>query len=371
MSNTKPEVRSEKGSVGTGETGETLWTELCVTAEPEQHDRLLIEALTPFTCSGPSGRRVFFVRERVDKTSRIRIWVSGCEPGEIDDLAHAFRVSAEQSGTVAEVSVLPHTSLEGLLGPYGGTEATTILSNFFVALCPLMLEQIAEVAAGRARRVSLALDIMVSHLYGIDIVRIFPERYPLAKPVAGCPSTFPVYRANVDGFFVMSNIPEVARQRVHEQYELVGPSFRERVAAVLSQFHGGPAVSEVGRRWSEIANRHLLEADAAIARDGLTVTWDKGYIGDNFDLTVSPFHQVVQNSPPVRSYYRENQGYLAARFLVSSMYLALTSLGLRLIERYFLCHSITCACEQLFEVDATTVIQRVAYAVEVMGYAGE
>lgn len=371
MSDTRPEVGSADESAQTGGGGETRWTEVRVTAEPDAHDRLLVEVLTPFTRNGPAGRRVFFVRERTDQTSRIRIWVSGCEPAEVEELAEAFRAAAEPGATPVEVGVLADVSLEGLLGPYGGPEATTLLSNYFVDLCGLILEQVAEVAAGRVRRVSIALDIMVSHLYAIDIVRIFPERYPLAKPVHGCPSTFPVYRANVDGFFVMSTIPEVARDRVNEQYERVGPSLRARVAAVLAQFHGGPIVSELGLRWSRIANKHLLAAVEAVERDGLIVTWDKGYIGDNFDLTVSPFHQVVQASRPVRAYYRENEGYLAARFMVSSTYLALTSLGVRLMERYFLCHSITCAHEELFDVDATTVIRRVAYAAEEMGYTGE
>jgi hypothetical protein len=365
------ETDAKNTALETNGTGALPWTELCVTAEQEAQDRLLIEVLTPFVRSEQTSRRVFFVRERIDKTLRLRIWVRGCAEVEVEELADALRACAERSGDIVEVSVLPQTSLEGLLGPYGGPEATTILSNYFVDLCGLILEQVAEVTAGRARRVNLALDIMVSHLHAIDIVRIFPERYPLAKPVAGCPSTFPVYRANVDGFFVMSTIPEIARQRVNEQYERVGPAFRARVAEVLEQFDDGPMVSEVGWRWHEIANKHLLEADAAIARDGLSVKWDKGYIGDNFDLTVSPFHQVVQGSRPVRTYYRENQGYLAARFMVSSTYLALTSLGVRLMERYFLCHSITCACEELFDVDATTVIKRVAFAAESLGYADE
>jgi hypothetical protein len=371
VSDTRLEVSLENESLATSNADEARWTELCVTAEQDMQDPLLIEVLTPFVRSEQAGRRVFFVRDRVDKTLRLRIWVSGCASGEVDELAGAFRAFAEQRTASVEVSVLPHTSLEGLLGPYGGPQATTLLSDFFVDLCGLILDQIAEVAAGRARRLSIALDIMVSHLHAIDIVRIFPERYPLAKPVHGCPSTFPVYRANVDGFFVMSTIPEVARERVNEQYERVGPSLRARVAEVLSQFHNGPIVSDVGLRWHRIANKHLLAADAAIARDGLTVKWDKGYIGDNFDLTVSPFHQVVQGSPPVRSYYKENQGYLAARFMVSSTYLALTSLGIRIMERFFLCHSITCACEELFAVDATTVIRQVAYAAEELGYSGE
>jgi hypothetical protein len=372
VSNTRLEVNSENEHLAPGNSDDVSWTELCITADQDLQDRLLVEVLAPFIRHENAGRRAFFVRDRVDTTLRLRILVTGCTSDEVDELAGAFRALAEKSTTSAEVSVLPHTSLEKLLGPYGGSKAPTLLSDFFVDLCGLMLDQIAEVVAGRARRLTVALDIMVSHLHAIDVVRIFPERYPKARPVPGCPVTFPMYRSNVDGFFVMSMVPEVARQRVNEQYESVSASIHARVAAVLAQFYGtGPVVSDVGLQWHQIANKHLYRADAAIACDALTVKWDKGYIGDNFDLTVSPFHQVVQGSPPLRSYYRENQGYLAARFLVSSTYLALTSLGVRIMERFFLCHSITRACEEIFGVDATEMLREVAYVVEAEGYSAE
>jgi hypothetical protein len=280
-----------------------------------------------------------------------------------------MRASAGQSGSSCEVDVLRPASIEGLLGPYGGPKATALLSNFLVDACELTLNQVVE-TVGRGRRMGIALDIMVSHLDAVDIARIFPDRYPNATSMPGCPATFPVYRANVDGFFVMSVDPAAAREQVNAQYERERASIHRRVAAVLSQFAGGPVVSEVGMLWHKIAGEHLLRADAEVAIDALTVKWDKGYIGDNFDLTISPFHQVVQGSPPLRLYYKDDQGYLATRFMVSSMYLALSSLGIRLIDRYILCHSIVRACEELFDVNATSAVQHMAYAVEMKPPAG-
>lgn len=339
------------------------WTEVRVVGEPEAQDALLAEGLAPFLRdrTGPAPR-AFFLRERIDDSLRLRIWIS--HAAESEALAEALRGVAKKSGISVPLRVLPGPSRDTAPGPYSGRQSTPLLTRFLAEACPLLLDQVSALAAGRTSRLAVALDIMVAHLPAIDIARVFPGRYPFA-PVRepGFPSAFPVYRSHADGFLVMSTDPAGARSRLDAQYGRAAALIRPRVTAVLSQFADGPVLSEVGLRWHELARRHLLRAEEAIRAGTLRVRWHGGYIGDSYDLSASPFHQIVQNEPALRAFLRRDPGYLAARFTMSALYLALSSVGIRLADRYFLCHAISRACEELFGLEATAVLLSLARSV--------
>lgn len=306
--------------------------------------------------------RVVFLRDRLDKIHRLRVWATTEAEEEVEELARSLRAGAEQAGTVTEVSVRRGVFPDLAEGPYGGPQAAPFFADMLADASPLLLDLLAEVHARRASRTALALDMMIAHMPAIHIAVVFPERYPRAKKDPGFPAAFPVYRSHADGFFIMSKDPQGARARFDAQYERASTSVKQRISAVLSQFNGGPVVSEHGARWHDLARKHLLRAEELVSSGAMTVRWDGGYLGDTHNLTVSLFHQIVQRSPGLRAFLRLDPGYLAARTMMSCLYLTLSNLGLRLVDRVFLCHAISRACEELFDVEAATIIRNLARA---------
>jgi hypothetical protein len=340
-------------------TEASTWTELCITAEPVVQDQLIVEVIGPFLQSKGS-RSVVFLRDKAGQISRLRVWVDQPAQSELDELLHSTKTTAIRTGTQPEINVLPQVSPKFDQGSFSGTLSTSFFTDLLIDATPLLLEQLEAINAKRASRMAVALDMMVAHLPAIDIARIFPERYPYARKDADFPVAFPVYRSHADGFFVLSKDAAQARAQLDAQYERTRIALHQRITAVLSQLKGGPVVSEVGNQWNELAGRYLLRADEALRSGALIVKWDDGYLGDSHSLAGSLFHRIVQRAPGLRSFLRLDPGYLAARTMMSGLYLVLNNLGLRLVDRVFLCHAISRSCEDLFHVEATSIIRNLA-----------
>lgn len=355
---------------GTPQSDETTWTEIRVTSEPEAQDSLLVDVLAPWqeerTAQGGEPR-VFFLRDRSGTTSRLHVWLDQPSEPEVEALAAAFRDGDRNSGQSARVDIRPGSSLDFVGTSYDGSMAKILLSEMMMGGCRLVLDQLVEIEAGTAARTSVAFDLMVAHLPAADIARVFPERYPRADRGLEYPATFPVYRSHAEGFFVMSVDPEIARSRFEEKYRSREESIQQRILALLTQLEEGPEVSQVASRWYKLARASLLRSEQAVRDGTLHVQWEEGYLGDEYDLESSPFHQIVQLSPALQKFVRTDVGYQAARFTLSGLYLTLGALGLPLVERFFLAYAISRAFEDLFTVDATAVVRNLAREVEAHG----
>jgi hypothetical protein len=79
-------------------------------------------------------------------------------------------------------------------------------------------------------------------------------------------------------------------------------------------------------------------------------------------LDRSAFHRVVGASVGLRRFLAHDPGFLATRLLTSLLYLSMHTIGLPLVERYFLCHAMSRACERVFDVDADAVLGSLAGA---------
>ncbi|HEU4711118.1 MAG TPA: lantibiotic dehydratase C-terminal domain-containing protein [Pyrinomonadaceae bacterium] len=341
----------------------STWTELSITADTAQQDRLLINVIAPFVRSKQSSgnsRSVVFLRDKTNQTPRLRVWIDHPDQNELDDLLRAAKATALRNGMPGEIIIVAGVSPHFDQDSFSGTAATSFFTELLSDATPLLLDQLEAIADKRASRMAVALDIMIAHLPAIDIARIFPDRYPYAKKDAEFPTAFPVYRSHADGFFVLSKDAAQTRAQFDAQYESRRAALHERITTVSSQFKGGQVVSEVGNQWNELAGKYLLRADDAVRSGALKVKWDTGYLGDSHSLAGSLFHRIVQRAPGLRSFLSLDPGYLAARTMMSGLYLVINNLGLRLVDRVFLCHAISRSCEDLYNVEATSIIRNLA-----------
>jgi hypothetical protein len=56
--------------------------------------------------------------------------------------------------------------------------------------------------------------------------------------------------------------------------------------------------------------------------------------------------------------------------MMTALYLSLNALGLRTVDRFFVCHAVSRACESIFDVDAAEAMARMAdlFADSMMGH---
>src|SRR5215212_6162415 len=98
------------------------WTELRIVTDTTSQDRLLVEALVPFVRASGGGMsgRVFFLRERIGSTPRLRLWVSDASDVAIDELDSSFRGAAERVDATARIERIPDASADFIDRTYGG-----------------------------------------------------------------------------------------------------------------------------------------------------------------------------------------------------------------------------------------------------------
>lgn len=323
------------------------WSELRLPVDPSAQDAVVLQLLRPLVAASVP---VFMLRDQQAKLSSLRIWVHQERPGKLpDELAAAVETTG--------ATVLPGSSFTGDDSPYAGPRIAAFWHGLLSEAAPLMVSQVAEVVAGKRSRLSLALDAMISHLPAVDFAKVFSGRYPAAATEFDFPVPFPALRSHSDGIIVMSRDPAAARAELDAKYAPFAAGIERRVSAILGQLDGtGPAVSEDALQWYELAGKYLRLADAELTSGGITIVWEEGWVGDAWDLSPSPFHQVVQSSSAFQDFLRADSGYQAMRIMMTALYLYLNMLGLRIVDRFFACHAISRACESVFGVDATTVM---------------
>lgn len=327
---------------------DTSWGELRLPAERAAQDTVLLDVLKPLLASSEA---VFLLRDQQAQRPFLRIWVHQ------DRLADLHGRLGDHDG----VTMLPRSSFTVDDSPYTGPRIAGFWHGFLAEATALLVGQLAEIAAGQRSRLAVAIDTVVAHLPAVDFAKTFAQRYPPSAANFAFPVPFPALRSHSDGIIVMSRDPAAARAQMEAMYAPASAKIERRTAAILNQLDGtGPTISESPTQWYELARKYLLLADAELSSGGITVIWEDGWVGDEWDLSPSSFHQVVQDRPAFQNFLRTDSGYQAMRIMMTALYLYLNALGLRTVDRFFACHAISRACESIFDVDATAVMARLA-----------
>lgn len=345
--------------------------EFRIYTEAGTQDSLLSTAVEPFLTHVRTqglAEEAFFLRDVADGRPRLRVCVEAAPQigPEGAALARALAESVRQNGTSLQtVLVLPRRPwLES--SPFRGPAADALVAGFLSRATPLLLEGVTAVHNREDLRIALALDLMIAQLPGVSFSRLDPGRYTASSPVEGLPMAFLSLRSHADGFFIMSRNPQQAREMMERRYGPHAERFEHRVRAILEQLdRGGEVVSEAADRWHRLVVPSMARAGSLIRSGELEFGESAagGYLGDTQDISVSRFHQVVQEDKRFQKFMHTDSGFQSMRVMMSLLYLSLHCLGLRLVDRYFLCHGVSRACESVFGVDASDLLYRVTQRV--------
>ncbi|MFI7637825.1 lantibiotic dehydratase C-terminal domain-containing protein [Nonomuraea sp. NPDC049400] len=312
------------------------WVEFELEAPAALHDRVLIDVVASLPGAG------FFLR----KDNAVAVQVQ--DPGE-EIRARLRTAGFKESSSPAG---------DPVTGPvFGGEHLAPVTRRFLSEVSPALLDLLRASTANRSDRLAAALDLMAAHLMAVSgALRIdgIPPEVPLG---------FLSFRSHAEAFFATSANPGLTRVRMDERFEANRSAIQDRILAVFQQLKGeGPEVSAEAGAWYGAA-RDTKPVIAEHIRTG-GITADTAYVDDHLrerdDFADSAFHTAAGSSTELQRFLRHDPAFLAGRLLTSMLYLSLHGMGVTLVERYFLCHAMSRACELIFEVDAMAVLGKIA-----------
>ncbi len=335
------------------------WSEIRIDLARGARDDVLLSVVAPWLEEHRRSERdreaaVFFLRERKGARQTLAVWIQAATPQTVAALVQ--RLHASEDVPRGAIGVSETSGLGFADGTYTGPRASALLGGLLSEVTPAILDRLVQVDGNAGLRNEAALEMMVSHLAATDFYAVWPERYPDTDLDVDWPRTFVVYRSHADGFMIMTKDPAATKTVLDRRYEGMGEQLPRRIAQLLADRSPGAGDVSLGATWFRIARRYLLEAEAALRSGGLTIRWEDGYLGDAHDLSVSSFHQAFQDNPELRRFQRTDVGFQAMRFTMGALYLVLNNLGIRLIDRYFLCHAISRTCQERYGVDPAALV---------------
>jgi hypothetical protein len=322
------------------------WTELRVHAPRERQAAILTEGIGQFL---QACRRGHFVPDPERDT--ISTFLDGADDPDLGRTLLAFL--QERGLPVARVEVVPGARPTLHEVQMKGPAAQDLVDDFLVDSSPLALALVA--ASSRTEdRLSIAFDLMVAQTLVLKGL-LFEALRPLP-----CPLAFVSYRSHVDGFFVMSKDPPATRAAFEDRFTRVAPRLRARLGALVEQLAGGALVSAPARAWVALLERAVARVQDGLRAGSLLVNLEggDGYMGDNFDLSVSPFHQVIQDDPALRAFAARDVDFNTMRIAAALLYLTLHRFGVRLVDRYLLCHFAARSFETVHEIEPAQAIRQ-------------
>ena len=312
-------------------------------------DALILDVIRPVWTPGTAA---FVLREPERSGPAVRYRVLAA-PLETEHIAARLEEAARGTDRAVDVRLMPRGSETfDLAEIFGGPGADPAIAGLLAELTGPVFDLLASLRSGELSRLETGFDLMIAAMVVINS-DVFGADRERDHPVA-----FICYRSSADGFLLMCRDPAGARERFDAAYRAGGTGFRERLRAVLSQLQdAGPVVSAPAAALAQVLAprvpqlRQLIESGQIAA-----LTKPSGYIGDEFDLGPSAFHQIIQGSPRFQQFMRTDSRFHTMRVCLSLLCAVLHQLGIRVIDRYVLSHCLACAAEDVFGVSSADVL---------------
>ncbi|HEY0636614.1 MAG TPA: hypothetical protein VGD67_03120 [Pseudonocardiaceae bacterium] len=329
------------------------WIELTCRSPVADPAPLLSAHLAPFLAAerAAGGLTAALLLRELGRPERPRLTVQA-RTGQAPRLADRWRrVTHDMGATGVTTGPAREVPLAG--SGFDGPGLAPLTRDFLAEVTPALLPVAG--ATDPAARLAMALDLAAAHLPAVA-ASVVPG------PHGGAPLSFLSFRSHSEAFLASTRDPAAVRLTLERRYGTVRDHVVGRLAGIVAQVRGtGPEVSPSARSWFDAVRRAKPVMAEAFRTGGMSVA-DDDPPASGGALARSAFHHTVGSSPDLRHFLAHDPGFLATRLLTSLLYLALHTTGLPLVERYFLCHALSRACEELFEVDADAVLGSLAGA---------
>jgi hypothetical protein len=345
------------------------WMEVTIVAGQDGYGHTVRNAVAPLLAeSSKRGlvRRGCFLRDlpRHEPTGLVVQVELACPDDETDDTVMRLGEILREipAATVSLVQQARQVPLER--SSFVGRRLATVTREFLSDVTPTLMQAVYLDLDGQASLLASALELMAAHMLAAGPPMV-PGAANLSDELGDAPLSFLSLRSHAEAFIASSRDPHAARTALDRRYEAVGHVVEEMLSAVLDDLkHGrGKQIPHpVASGWLDAA----LAAKPRIAeqfRLGELGIQAEPHNGDDYSTTplaASSFHSIVHASADLRHFLSGDPTFLAMRLLTSLLYLSLHNLGLSILERYFLCHAVSRACEVIFDVDGASLMAKIA-----------
>ena len=321
-----------------------LWTQLKLVAPPEDHDTIIVDVVTRFSDhlkSTYAFAKIFFLRS--PPTSPQHVSVYFLAPEQIANEAHK-KINLNLPPRIvvirdSKIDAFPDelTFVTGAASRHFARTFLSLTSDFIVKLI------------GMADRINLATDLMLLHPLFMQ-----PHLFHAARDQVA-PNTFISFRSHADGFFLMSKSPTDTRSTFERHFQSASTGLLNRLRRLSLNPSNSPAFE-----WKSFIDTTVpsLVPSFQAGSIGFTAPPEDERMSQNYNLDASPFHALIETSSRYQEFMRTDAEFLALRFMSSMLYCSLSQIGVRLIERYLLCHVVSRTYEEMFSVTAEDLLKQ-------------
>ena len=318
------------------------WLEFGVDCPADSVNDVLAGSVAPFLAAGRAaglfGSALFLRRLGDGPTAPVTVQLRPTAPAAtIQGLAARHGIGHPTLTTATQV---PTSG-----AAFGGPRLAPVTREFLAEVSPGLLDVLVAHPRSTPGRLSAALELMITHLVAVGASAL-PDADRVRATLNGAPLSFLSYTSHAEAFLATCRDPALARTGMRRRHEQIRPVVEQRVTAIFADPDRGEPPAG---RWLRAVRTAKPPITAEFAHGGIRPV---DAIEDVPDLlAASSFHRTLADSGDFRRFLGSDPGFLAVRLLTSLLYLSVHNLGLSLLERYFLCYSISNACESVFDVD--------------------
>jgi hypothetical protein len=234
----------------------------------------------------------------------------------------------------------------------GSRDTAKFIDNFYVASGEHTFAMLEYIRSGH-NPLTLGLDLM------------FATAATMARSII---DGFISYRSHADGFIIGCEDPARVRQIFERAYQLQSTALPEHLRRLLNAVETRSPEFPFVLEWIALLQTYQLFARPLIQMGERFQPQVASHVAPagqspvsqhtNDRLQHSPFHDYLQRNPQYRQLLDADEQFQLYRVSLNLLYLQLTRLGIRPVDRYMLCHLAANTVEAVFDVNAVEIVSR-------------
>lgn len=219
-----------------------------------------------------------------------------------------------------------------------------LLEDFYCQTNNLTFEMLTYIRQGH-NLLSLSLDLL----------------YTTAQAFKEVPITdgYLSYRSHADAFIISCAQPQAVRSLFEQKYRAQAAALTQRLPHLLGALERKDTRFSFMLSWSQVMQHFWARTIPLLQSgqiDGMPHLEDNdrptftGLAGEN--LEQSAFHQQLESNPEYKDALYADTRFQCYRLMLNMLYLHLSRLGVRSVERFMLCYLAANTVEQVFHIDA-------------------